>query len=70
MQDKVHLIEERDKASVKLLQLQSLEQELASANKQLDVARREAESAQEMFVKERQVRRKLHEQLQVRRGHR
>jgi hypothetical protein len=82
LQDKAHLAEERDKtlaklpqlmeerdrALARLTQLESLEQQLAATAKQLEGSCKDAESAQEMFMKERQVRRKLHEQLQVRCG--
>jgi hypothetical protein len=58
-------LEERDKLHAQLQQVGSLQQQLAAASAAAAAANSAAAGWEEKFMRERAVRRKLHEQLQV-----
>jgi hypothetical protein len=59
-------LDERDKLHAQLQQVGSLQQQLAAASAAAAAATSAASGWEEKFMRERAVRRKLHEQLQVR----
>jgi hypothetical protein len=59
-------LDERDKLHAQLQQVGSLQQQLAAASVAAATATSVASGWEEKFMRERAVRRKLHEQLQVR----
>jgi len=67
-QERAKAMEERDRAVVAIGQLASLQAGLAEAQAALAAANAAVADWQDKFLKERAVRRKLHEQLQVLRG--
>jgi hypothetical protein len=67
-QERLKAVEERDRAVTAIGQLASLQAALAEAQSALAASAAERAEWQDKFLKERAVRRKLHEQLQVLRG--
>ncbi|KAF6259988.1 P-loop containing nucleoside triphosphate hydrolase protein [Scenedesmus sp. NREL 46B-D3] len=68
LQERQQALEEREKLHTQLQQVGSLQQQLAAASAAAAAATSAASVWEEKFMRERAVRRKLHEQLQVLRG--
>lgn len=68
MQELASMAAAHDRVVEQAQGLEGLHGQLAAAQQQLESSQREAAEAQQNFMTERAVRRRLHEQLQVRAG--